>query len=103
LNNTDVIPVFSYSDNKEAWHPKLGLPIGEYYIDIPVIMANGTLHQRHGWYPKTFVMYCLKQRYIKPEHIKFVMRATSGFMPGSIFRDWAKTMTNFLNKESKHV
>jgi hypothetical protein len=84
LNNNDVIPVFSYSDKKEVWDPKLRMPVGEYYIDIPVVMANGCLHQRHGWYPLTFVKYCLKQRYIKQENIKFVMKA-SGFLRASTF------------------
>jgi hypothetical protein len=47
IYNTDAIPVFSYSDKKEVWNPTLGLPVGEYYVDIPVVMAKGSLIQRH--------------------------------------------------------
>jgi hypothetical protein len=102
MNNEDVIPVFSYSDKKEAWNVKLGLPIGEYYIDIPVVMAKGTLSQRHGWYPRYFVKYCLRQRYISQDNIKFVMKA-SGYLRANTFRAWAKKLTEMFGKDAKHL
>jgi hypothetical protein len=102
INNEDVIPVFSYSDKKEAWNVKLGLPVGEYYVDIPVVMAKGTLIQRHGWYPRYFVKYCLRQRYISQDNIKFVMKA-SGYLCANTFRAWAKKLTEMFGKDAKHL
>jgi hypothetical protein len=65
-------------------------------------MAKGSLIQRHGWYPLTFVKYCLRKRYISQDNIKFVMKA-SGFLRADTFKAWAEKLTDMFGKQAKHL
>jgi hypothetical protein len=102
LNNTEPIPIFSFGDQKQSYKPSMGLPIGEYYIDCKLRMADGNLVHRHGWYPRVSIRYCLDRGYITIGNITHIMKA-SRYLRADIFSAWAMTVMKRFPGSYKHV
>jgi hypothetical protein len=99
LNNMEALPVFSFGDKKQ---PYRRMPIGEFYIDCKLRMANGNLVHRHGWYPRVLVRYCLQKGYITHANITHVMKA-SRYLPANTFKAWATSLMQKFPYSYKHL
>jgi hypothetical protein len=95
-------PIFSAFDKKEPYEERMGLPIGEYYLNIKLVMARGNFVRHHGWYPRNVILHCLERKYITIENITHVIIASRSLAVDT-FKAWVIKLRKAFPRDFKSL